>query len=200
MTTRRTRPAFPALFFAALLSFFISGCGFLSRPPNQFYSLQTIEGIGPRVALGGAPIGIDGVELPPGIDRRGIVLRGADHKLEVRGTHQWSSSLEDMVTHTIAFNLANRLTEGSVILPGQVKPSGAMRSIYVMFEDLAPGPDRVFHLDARWIVTQTGIPAVTRHETVAVQLDSLDSEHIAAAMSQALATLADRIVAGLTAG
>jgi uncharacterized lipoprotein YmbA len=177
----------------------LPGCGFFSRPPNQFYSLQTIRAEAPVVSIGSTPVGIDGIELPPGIDRRGIVVRGADHKLEVRGTHQWSSSLEDMVIHTLAFNIANRTAEGSVVLPGQVKPA-AMRSIFVTFEELAPGADSVFILDARWSVTGRGAPVVTTHERISVQLDSMDSERIAAGMSTALAMLADRMVARLAGG
>lgn len=174
-----------------LLTIVAAGCGFFSRKPNQFYSLDTIPAVAGVKAIREGPIGIDGVELPPGIDRREIVTRGADHKLEMRGTHQWASPLEDMVMHTLAFNLANRLPEGSVVLPGQAKPVGAMRPLHVVFEDLAPGADGVFVLDARWTVSE-----VTHHERITVE-GAADPENVAAAMSQALAQLADRIVAAL---
>jgi uncharacterized lipoprotein YmbA len=187
------RPAPCALVLALLLT----GCGIFKRVPNQFYALDTIPAEATRAARTGTPIGIDGIELPPGIDRRGIVLRGADNKLEVRGTHQWASPLEEMVIHTLAFDLANRLPEGMVILPGQAKPSGAMRSLYVTFEDLAPGPDRVFVLDARWSLTAPGKTELTHHEQITIPMESAESPAVVAAMSQALATLADRIVAGI---
>jgi uncharacterized lipoprotein YmbA len=173
------------------------GCGFFSRPKNQFYSLDTIPVQAPaRAIVGGVPVGLDGIELPPGFDRRGIVLRGPDHKFEVRGTHQWASSLEEMVIHTLAFDLASRLPEGMVILPGHAKPA-AMRSLFVTFEDLAPGPDNVFVLDARWSITETGAQELTKHERITIPLTSMESPAIAAAMSQALAALAERIVAAM---
>lgn len=172
------------------------GCGFLRRPPNQFYSLDTIPPQGPRASVTGSPIGIDGLELPPGLDRRGIILRGENHRLEERGTHQWASPLEDMAMHTLAFNLANRLPEGMVVLPGQARPP-AVRGIFVVMEDLAPGQDRVFVLDARWTLMDRGRPAVTRHERITVPLQSLEPPAIVAGMSQALAQLSDRIVAAL---
>jgi uncharacterized lipoprotein YmbA len=169
----------------------LGACGFLRRPPNQFYSLATIEGtVG---ASSGAPIGVDGIELPPGLDRRGIVLRGADHKFEVRGTHQWAAPLEEMVTHTLAFDLASRLPAGRVILPGQAIPSGARRSLYVTFEDLAPGQDRVFVLDARWTITQGGVADVAGRERIEVPLESLESPAIVDGMSRAIAELATRL-------
>ncbi len=169
----------------------LSGCGFFSRAKSQFYSLETIETAAARTTLGGVPIGIDAIELPPGLDRREIVARGADHRLEVRGTHQWASPLEEMVIHTLAFDLANRLPEGMVVLPGQPKPA-AMRSLSVVFEDLASGTDNTFVLDARWTVGE-----LTKHERITVPLQSAESESIVAAMSQALGTLADRVAAGL---
>lgn len=188
---RETGRAFRALPSALCALILLAGCGFFKRVPNQFYALDTIPAEA-RATRTGTPIGLDTVELPPGIDRRGIVLRGADNKLEVRGTHQWASPLEEMVIHTLAFDLANRLPEGMVILPGQPRPAGA-RSLSVTFEDLAPGPDGVFVLDARWTLAS----GTTQHERITVPLESSESPAVVAGMSRALALLADRIVAGL---
>lgn len=177
---------------ALLLVVLAAGCGLLKRVPNQFYSLDTLPSQTARATtVSGTPIGIDAIELPPGLDRKGIVVRGADHKFEVRGQQQWASSLEEMVLHTLAFDLANRLPEGMVVLPGQSKP-GTMRSISINFEDLASGPEKEFVLDARWT-----IEATTHHERIAIALASDDSPAIATAMSQALATLADRIASSV---
>ncbi|HVG24058.1 MAG TPA: PqiC family protein [Thermoanaerobaculia bacterium] len=168
-----------------------SGCGLLKRTPNTFYALDTVAGAAARATIAGTPIGIDGVELPPGLDRREVTTRAEGNKLDVRGHHQWASPLEDMITHTLSFNLASRLPEGMVVLPGQAKP-GAMRSLYVTFEDLAPGPDNVFVLDARWTMGE-----LVRHERITVPLQSAESAAVVAAMSQALGQLADRIAATL---
>jgi uncharacterized lipoprotein YmbA len=176
---------------ALLLALLLAGCGLFKRVPNQFYALDPLPSEAGRAARTGAPIGLDTIELPPGIERRGIVLRGPDNKLEVRGTHQWASPLEEMVLHTLAFDLANRLPEGMIVLPGQPRPTGA-RSLAVTFEDLAPGPDGVFVLDARWTLGD-----VTHHERITVPLASSESPAVVAGMSRALAMLADRIVAGV---
>ncbi|HYH07711.1 MAG TPA: PqiC family protein [Thermoanaerobaculia bacterium] len=173
------------------MTLLVAGCGFFKRTPNQFYSLQPVPGT--MVNVGGTPVGIDGVELPPGLDRRGVVIRGENHKLDERGQHQWASSLEDMVIHTLAFDLANRLPQGMVVLPGQAKPA-EMRSIYVTFADLAPGQDRVFVLDATWALMPGDR---STRERITVTAASLDPPAVVAAMNQALAQLADRIAAGL---
>jgi hypothetical protein len=66
-----------------------------------------------------------------------------------------------------------------------------MRSIDVAFEEIAAGPEAKVIVDARW--------SQTHHEHIEVPIASLDSANIATGMSQALATLADRIVAQLSA-
>jgi len=173
-----------AVFIALLL---LSGCSFFSRTKNDIYSLDRIPGA--SLIAQGTPIGIESLELPPGLDRREIVVRKADHQLEVRPNELWSAGLQTAVLHTLAFDLASRLPEGMVILPGQVKPA-AMRSIDVVFEELAAGPEQKVILDARWKLGD-----VSHHETIAVDVPSPDSRNVATGMSQAIAALADRIAA-----
>jgi uncharacterized lipoprotein YmbA len=164
----------------------LTGCSFFSRTKNQIYSLDRIPGS--VASIRGVPIGIDSVELPPGFDRKEIVVRKANNQLDVRGTQQWSATLGQSVLHALAFDLADRLPAGMVILPGAAKPTG-MRSIDLVFEEIAAGPDAKVVIDARW---------GTSHEHIEVPIASLDSANVATGMSQALATLADRIVAQLS--
>jgi uncharacterized lipoprotein YmbA len=189
MIIRRTLPF--------LLPLLLAGCSFFSRSQSRFFSLDRIAPTAPVATARGLPIGIDGVELPPGLDRREIVVRKADHQLEVRSTDQWSALLQPLVLHTLAFDLAARMPEGMVILPGEAKPAGAMRSIDVVLEDLAAGPDAKVVLDGRWVVRENGRPDVARHERIAVDIASLDSAAIASGVSQALGILADRMAASI---
>src|SRR5438445_3857308 len=163
------------------------GCSFFSRTKNQIYSLDPVPGTG--VAAGfSQPIGIDSVELPPGFDRKEVVVRKANNQLDARATQQWSATLAPLVLHTLAFDLASRLPAGMVILPGDARPA-ATRSINVVFEEIAAGPDAKVTIDAVW--------DRTHHEHLEVPITSLDSANIASGMSQALSALADRMVAGL---
>lgn len=182
---------------AVLVVLLLAGCGFFRQQKKNYYSLETLRPETPPVARTGVPIGIDAIELPPSIDRREIVVRQADGKRELRGSELWSAPIKTMTVHTLAFDLAGRLPEGMVILPGQAKPAAGMRSIYVVIEQFAAGPESVLVLDARWILRTPGAADLTHHERIDVPLSSLGSADIAAAMSRALATLADRIVAGL---
>jgi uncharacterized lipoprotein YmbA len=181
----------------AALSLMTAGCSFFSHTQSRFYSLDRIApAASPAASVRGLPLGIDGIELPPGLDRREIVVRQADHRLDVRSAELWSASLQPLVLHTLAFDLAGRLPNGMMILPGESKPA-ALRSIDVVFEELAAGPDAKVVLDARWIVRESGKPDIARREQIAVDIASLDSANIAAGMSQALAMLADRMAASV---
>jgi uncharacterized lipoprotein YmbA len=164
----------------------LCGCSFFSKTKSQIYSLERIPGA--AVTIAGAPVGIDSIELPPGFDRKEIVVRKANNQLDVRGTQQWGAVLSEEVLHTLAFDLAARLPAGMVIMPGTAKPA-AMRGIDVAFEELAAGPDAKVVVDARW--------GGGHHEHIEVPIPSLDSANVATGTSQALAQLADRIAAGL---
>jgi uncharacterized lipoprotein YmbA len=183
MTMRRTLLA---------LLLLAAGCGFFSRTKSKYYSLDRIKPTGAVANVSGPPIAIDVLELPPGVDRREMVVRKADQQLDVRKSELWSASLEDSVLHTLAFDLADRLPEGMVILPGQAKPLGPTRSTSVVIEELSAGPENTVTLDARWITNET-----SHHERITIDIDALDGANIASGVSRAIATLADRMVAQL---
>jgi uncharacterized lipoprotein YmbA len=181
-----------------LLPLLLAGCSFFSRSQSRFFSLERIAPAAPVANVHGLPIGIDGVELPPGLDRREIVVRKIDHQLDVRSTDQWSATLQPLVLHTLAFDLAARLPEGMLILPGEAKPSGAMRSIDVVLEELAAGPEAKVVLDGRWVIRESGRPDVTRHERIEVDIASLDSASASIGVSQALGILSDRMASEIS--
>lgn len=190
-------PRLNALIVAALCLTLTACGGLLSRKQtSRFFSLDRIEGA-TTAAVAGLPIGVDVVQLPPGFDRREIMVRKADQQLEIREREQWSASLQEMVLHTLAFNLASRLPQGMVLLPGQPIPA-RKRGIDVVFEELVAGPDNRLMLDARWTLRGAGEAAgASQHEQIQIDLPSLDGAAIAAGTSQAIAQLADRIAAKL---
>jgi len=179
------------MFFPLALLLLFAGCSFFSKTKNNIYSLDRIAPAAVTNARG-TPIAIESVELPPGFDRREIVVRQANHQLDVRSNELWSASLQDLILHTLAFDLAARLPEGMVVLPGALKPANA-RTIDVVIEDVAAGPEPRVVLDGHWISA-----GASHREHIAIDIPSLDSSNIATGMSQAMAALADRIAAGLT--
>jgi uncharacterized lipoprotein YmbA len=161
----------------------ISGCSFFSKTKNTIYTLDRVPGT--AVAARGTPIAINSIELPPGLDRKEIVVRKANNQLDVRSNQLWASTFSDQVLHTLAYDIADRLPAGMMILPGDTKPA-SVHAMDIVFEELAAGPDNKVTLDAR-------INARTEH--IEVPISSLDSAQVASGIGQALAQLADRIVA-----
>lgn len=180
-----------------LLPLLLASCGFFSRSQSRFFSLERVAPAGPVVNARGLPVGIATLELPPGFDRREIVVQTADQQVEVRSNHQWSAPFQPLVLHTLAFDLAARLPEGTVILPGAAKPLGATRAIDVVFEELAAGPESTVVLDARWTLHESGRADVAHRERITVDIASLDSANVADGVSRALGVLADRMASRL---
>jgi len=197
VTDRRTVPHAMAALLAVVL---LAGCGLMRRPEIHHYSLEVIAPAapaaaapGPPSAVAAPPVGLAAIVLPPGLDRQEVAVRRNDGRLDVRGTELWAAPLETLVLHTLAFDLAGRLPEGAVVLPGQTQPTGGLRSLDVAFEELAAGPEPVLVLDARWTLRTPGAADLARRERIAEPLASLDSAEIAAGTSRALAELADRL-------
>ena len=180
-----------------LLLLLLAGCSFFSRSQSEFFTIEPVPA--PAVTnVGGIPVALDGVELPPGFDRREVVVRKADQQLEVRSAEQWSASLQPLVLHTLAFDLASRLPQGMVILPGEAQPP-LTRAIDVVFTELVAGPEARLVIDAQIAIRTGGAATATRHERIEIPLASTASDEVAAGMSRGLATLADRIAAALAA-
>jgi ribosomal protein S27E len=77
------------------------------------------------------------------------------------------------------------------IPPSRTAASPRVTAANACSEEIATCTDAKVVVDARW--------DRTRHERVEVPIASLESANVASGMSQALATLADRIAAGLAA-
>jgi len=163
----------------------LAGCSFFSKTKIDIYTLDRVPG--QVVAAKGTPMAINSIELPAGFDRKEIVVRKANNRLDVRGTQQWPATFSDVVLHTLAFDLADRLPAGMMILPGDTRPA-SVRAIDIVFEDLSAGPDSKIVVDARIGTTPAHIE---------VPISSLDSQNVASGMSHGRAQLADRKAAGL---
>ena len=166
----------------SVLSVVIVSCSFFSKTKSTIYTIDRVPGT--ATAARTTPLAINSIELPAGFDRKEIVVRKANSELDVRGTEQWPATLSDVVLHTLAYDLADRLPAGMMILPGATKPA-SVQSIDIVFEDLSAGPDSKVVVDARMGAAR---------ERIEVPVPSLKSADVATGMSQALAQLADRIV------
>lgn len=177
----------------------LTGCG--TSPPTQFIALAPrraqVAAVHPKIA---APLAVGRISLPPELDRLPLVSYASNGRIQVDGTIRWAAPLTESIRRTLTFDLANRLGNNQVVLPGQPKPS-AVLWLVLTIQTFAPHPDNRVDLKAHWsILTRNAHPQTIAQGEAAIQTraQSTHSTALAAAMSDALATLADRITESLT--
>lgn len=176
----------------------LSGCG--SSPPTQFITLSPNRGAAAADQQGQKPVMVGKVDLPPELDRLPLVSFGSGGKIEVDGSVRWAAPLGETVRRTLAVDLAARLGRDHVVLPGQPRPPGGVRTVVVTIEQFAPEPGGQVNLFADWSLVESGTHRVlvSRHASLHAQAKSTDSTQLAAAMSEAVAKLSDQIAVAVT--
>lgn len=184
---------------AVLASVALTACG--SSPPTHFYTLDPVPPGRPRASLAGPPIEVGRVILPPDLDRLSIVTRAGPGRLAVSGEDRWAAPLDGMVQRVLAADLAARLPQSHVLAPGDPAPRGGVRTVTVNARRFDSDATGQVTLDAGWALLSGTPPVPVRrgHETITVQAGTAAAGPEAAAMSRALAELADRIVRAVTA-
>ena len=177
----------------------LAACG--SSPPTHFYTLDPVPPDRPAAALAGPPIQVGRVLLPPDLDRLSIVTRAAPDRLDVSGEDRWAAPLDGMVQRVLAADLAARLLQGQVFAPGDPATPGGARTVTVNARRFDSDATGHVTLDASWALLSGAPPVPVRrgHETITVQASAAAPGPEAAAMSRALAQLADRIVSAILA-
>ena len=106
----RGRVALAALCGASVL-LALAGCG--STPVTHFYTLSPAQA--PAPAAANAPtVAIGAVQLPDGLDRPQIVLRGAGNQVSFSEFERWLGSPRDEIALAIAGGLKQALGGASV--------------------------------------------------------------------------------------
>jgi uncharacterized lipoprotein YmbA len=179
---------------AVLASLALASCG--SSPPTRFYTLDPVPPGRPATAFAGPPIQVGQVMLPPDLDRLSIVTRAGPDRLAVSGEDRWAAPLDGMVQRVLAADLAARLPRSQVLAPGDPAPPGGVRTVSVNVRRFDSDATGLVTLDAGWALLKGTPPVAVRrgHETITVQAGTATAGSEAAAMSRALAELADRIV------
>lgn len=182
----------------ALLSLplLLAACG--SSPKTHYYTLsatpQTAEAK-PTIAT---PVRVASVNLPAGLDRRGMVRRTGQNTVEISDQDRWAAPLDDMTRRVLSQDLAQRLPKGRVVLPDAPSPPHTA-SIVVAIAQFGPDGHGNMVLDGSWSLLKGDRPA--RHHDIALKTTPPGSgaEAEAAGMSKLLDQLAADIATSLAA-
>jgi hypothetical protein len=144
-----------------------------------------------------APVQLAAVHLPPSLDRRQMVRMATANSVQISETDRWSAALDEMVRNVLARDLVARLPHDKLILPEAPAPAGTP-SIVVTLTQFGPDANGTVTLNGSWSLLSGAnqTPTLSRevHLTAGV---APDADASAAAMSQALGQLADRIAQSL---
>jgi len=196
MTARRLA----ALTLAAAL---LAGCSIGGESPKtQFFTLSPVTGQAAPRAAHVAPITLTEFRLPQTLDRREMVRKTGENRLDVQGTNRWGSPLGDTARSALAQDLDDRLPSGTVVAPTATKPGSGVRYLTVNVMTFMPEPGGQTTLDAEWsLLPGPGAPpAIHRKVHITVPGGGGGPDDQARAMSQALGELADRIAGALAQG
>ena len=147
-----------------LVGFSLAGCGSLLPKPKPdssrifvlFSPLQAAERQDSDPS-GQISLGVGPVRLPAYLDRREIVMRVAQDRLELSENDRWAEPLDENLTHVLAQNLSILLGSDRIITypwPIEQKPDYRVQIQVLRFESNAAGEAQ---LSARWaVIDDTG--------------------------------------------
>ncbi len=169
------------------------GLAHCASPDPALYTLRAVNG----GVLGGGPVAIKIARpgLAGYLDRPEIVRDGSVSRLTLNGGERWGEPLGDMVARVLALDLAQRLPGSSVFTEAgtiSVDPSATVELDIQRFDLDTSG--------AVVLLVQTAVeqgrshdPAFTRSLRLTVPTPDTRTPEVVAAMSEALAQLADAV-------
>lgn len=195
MTLRRT-----AVLLALCLPL-LSACA--TSPTPHFVTLHVVPNGTPATTAGSRPaIAVGRISLPPELDRSELVRRTGTDTLDVDALYRWAAPLDEIVQHTLASDLASRLPNRLVVLPGEPDPPGRLDVVLVAFSIFSVDPSNQVRLRARWTLVNGDSKQALQTDDVqlTIPVASASGADVAGAMSTALAKLSDAIATKLTQG
>jgi uncharacterized protein len=183
---------------AVMLAGVLTACG--SSPPSHYYELSAEPDPAP-VAQAGYPtrtVAIGEVKLPGALDRPQIARQIGPNQLEYAESDRWAGPLDDMVRRVLAADLRPLLPAGTALVASDSSaPAGLTVAVEVSRFD-ADKAGRVM-LDATWetLDKNAKVTGAPRAANIVEPASGSDAAAVAAAMSRALARLADTIAAGI---
>lgn len=181
----------------------LSGC--TASKPSRFYVLTPLQASKEAAGTSGLALGIGPVVIPQYLDRPEIVTRTSDNRLELAEFDQWGGRIGDNITRTLAENLSGLLKTDRISIYPWTDSSGLADQITVDITKFERDPSGDVTLTAFWTITnaQNGKILLNGRSNIrkAVATSAASGgdvyDGIAAAMSEALASLSQEIAAAI---
>lgn len=183
-------------FAALLLALLLAACG--SSPPTRFYMLDPVPSARAPLPDPGPPVQIGHVSIPGPLDRLSFVTRSGPNRIDVSDQDRWAAPLDGMIARVVAADLAARLPADRVLAPGDPTPQSRSLTVVLNIRQFVGDTAGKVVLDVDWsVLDRQQHPRLTQRASITRQAASGQAGAIAAAMSDALGELSDRIAATL---
>ena len=169
-----------------------------ATPPPRLFTLAPRPGKPDDRVV--ATIGVRRVELAKYLDRPEIVRHIDPYQLGMSDYVRWGEGLGDMVTRVLVADLAQRLPRSQLYAAaGPLAPPSPGIVLEVNIDKFEPEPSSAVVLAAQWLAHRERVSDRIQSEQLRVAMAADNPAAQIAAMSDALAQLADRIAGGLAA-
>jgi uncharacterized protein len=171
-----------------------------SSPPSHYYVLSAESDLA-AVRQVGRPwrtLAVGAVRLPGALDRPQIAWRLGPNQLEYAEAERWAGPLDDMTRRVLSADLQPLLPVGTTLVAAD-SPASADMTIAIEIVRFDADKEGRVALDASWEIlgTSSKVIGLPREEKIIEPGTGSDAAAVAATMSRALATLADKIAAGI---
>ena len=192
MSLRRLRPL-GLLGCCALLA-----CS--SSPPMRYYTLKAIAPMAPGLATTDQVVlRLEPVVIPPELDRLELVSHNGPYSVHIADSDRWAAPLEDQIRLILSDDLAARLPPRLVADPNESATNEPRRLLTVAIAEFYADESCAATLRADWTLRGPKDESVRGTERLQIPAVEPCVGALPAAMSGALAVLADRLAAAIAA-
>jgi len=197
----KQRPIVAVFIAAVIAATLLSACA--HSPPTRYLTLNVLDAPPspdrPSAATSMiAPVQLTALHVPAELDRPQLVTHLAPNRYTISETERWAAPLAQLLRATLARDLQTRLPEGDLVFPDSPSSRGTDALVVDVIQVDLPAQGDVT-LEAAWTIAQRAPDCVgiRGHATLRAPIEGEDATGKAAALSRALAHLADAIVSSL---
>ena len=170
-------------------------CG--SSPPMRYYTLKAVAPAAPIASVANTlVVRVEPVVIPPELDRLELVSRSGPYRLRISDSERWAAPLDDQIRRVLTEDLSERLPPHSLADPNEPATTEPRRLLSIEISEFYSNEACSTTLSAQWSLRSPAGGSEHGSETVepgSPASCTASGFALPAAMSSALATLADRL-------
>jgi uncharacterized lipoprotein YmbA len=165
-----------------------------SSPPTHYFALSEVAPATVHaVALPeGMTLQVERVSIPGELDRLEMVRHGESSQLHIATFDVWAAPLDEMIRRVLSEDLGVRLAAGTVVSLN-APAGGTAQQLYLDIQEFAGDEHGMVKLRAGWVLKKADGTESRDVEELSVSAETRGADALAAAMSRALGSLADRL-------